>query len=421
MRREGEAPVEPNGQRAQQELRPPSAAGNQSLIVTPPRTYFDNAATSWPKPEAVYQAVDRYQREVGAPAGRSGYAEAVHVAREVAAARQAVARLLGADDPSRVIFTLNGTDALNLALHGLLRAGDHVVTSVLEHNSVLRPLRHLEQAGTIRVTRVPCDATGVVDPEAISGAVERDTRVVALVHASNVSGTIQPIEEAGRIAHDHGALLLVDAAQSLGQVPIDVARLPIDLVAAPGHKGLLGPLGTGVLWVAPGVENHLASVRQGGTGSRSEVDLQPEELPDKYEAGNLNVPGLVGLRHGVEWLLKRGVDMVRAHHQALTDRLLAGVQAISGVQIVGPAEAERRVGVVSLRVEGYDPQEVAAALDAGWLVQVRAGLHCAPLAHRALGTLATGGTVRFSIGPFTTDEDVDTAVLALQELTSGSM
>lgn len=390
-------------------------------MTTPRRIYLDNAATSWPKPEEVYAAVDRYQREVGAPAGRSAYAEASEAAQAVDGARQAIARLIGAADFRRVIFTLNGTDSLNLALHGALRPGDHVVTGVVEHNSVLRPLRALEDVGRIEVTRVGCDAAGVVDPEVVRASLRPNTRLIALTHASNVTGALQPVEEISTIARRHGALLLIDAAQSLGHVPLDVRRLSVDLLAAPGHKGLLGPLGTGVLYVAPGVEERLASIRQGGTGSRSEDDRQPEELPDKYEAGNLNVPGIVGLGAAVRWLRERGADAARRHEMSLIGRLLAGLSGIPGLVLYGPAAAADRVGVVSCSLEDYDPQEVAAMLDAACRVQVRAGLHCAPLMHRALGTLDRGGTVRFSVGPFNTEDDIDAAVEAMRELRAASV
>jgi cysteine desulfurase/selenocysteine lyase len=382
------------------------------------RIYLDNAATSWPKPDTVYGATDRYQREVGAPVGRSAYDEATEVGRLVTAARRSIARLISAQRPEHIVFTANGTDALNLAIHGSLRPGDHVVTSVIEHNSVLRPLRQLEDMGQITVTRVHCDAAGVVDPYEIRAALQANTRLVALVHASNVTGAIQPIAEVGRIAREHDALFLVDAAQSLGHTPISVAEAKIDFLAAPGHKGLLGPLGTGLLYVREGIEDRVNSVRQGGTGSRSEEDRQPAMLPDKFEAGNLNAVGIVGLLAGIEWLAQRGLDHVRRHETELTARLIAGLRDISSVQIHGPADAQRQVGVVSLSVEGYDPQEMAAALDAAARVQTRAGLHCAPLMHRALGTLQRGGTVRFSVGPFNTTEDIDAALAAVRELSS---
>ena len=382
-------------------------------MTSTPRIYLDNAATSWPKPESVYLAVEQFQRQIGAPAGRSTYREAVEVERLVAAARRRVAELIGVPDPRRIVFTANGTDSLNLALHGLLRTGDHVVTSVVEHNSILRPLRYLETQARITVDRVPCDAIGLVDPDAIRRAIRPNTRLIALIHASNVTGAIQPIEAVGRIAREHGVLFLVDAAQTLGQIEFDVAAVGAHLVAAPGHKGLLGPLGTGILYIAPGLEGQLEPIRQGGTGTRSESDVQPDSLPDRYEAGNHNVLGIIGLAAGVAELQRCGVAQIRRHHEALTTRLLTGLSSLPGVTLYGPRDARRQVGVVSINVTGYDPQEVAGALDQAHRVQVRAGIHCAPRMHRSLGTESVGGTVRFSVGSFNTEAEIDTAIQAV--------
>jgi cysteine desulfurase / selenocysteine lyase len=380
------------------------------------RTYLDNAATSWPKPEAVYQAVERFQREIGAAAGRGSYGEALESGRLVEMARSGVARLIAAGDPRRIIFTFNGTDSLNLALHGFLGPGDHVVTTKAEHNSVLRPLRELEEQAGVAVTRVDCDSVGQVDPDDIRKTIRPKTKLVAVIHASNVTGAIQPVAEIGRIARERGAALLVDAAQTLGHLPIAVDELGADLLAAPGHKGLLGPLGTGVLYVRPGLELSLHSFRQGGTGTRSEDDRQPESLPDKYEAGNHNVPGLAGLAAAVDFLETRGISVIRDHEIELLEPFLAELKQIEGVKVFGPDKTESRVGVVSIRIEGYDPQEVAAMLDASYGIQVRPGLHCAPLMHKAIGSFAGGGTVRFSFSPFTTAEEIDAALTGVREI-----
>jgi cysteine desulfurase/selenocysteine lyase len=382
------------------------------------RIYLDNAATSWPKPDAVYDAVDRYLRESGAPAGRSVYAEAHQANQAVVAARSALAKFIGADDSRRIIFTLNGTESLNLALHGLLREGDHVVTTVVEHNSVLRPLRELESHG-VQVDRVPCNVRGYVSPDDIRAAIKPNTKLVAVTHASNVTGTVQPVAEIARIAHERDALVLVDAAQTLGYLPIHVGELGIDLLAAPGHKGLLGPLGTGLLYIRPGLEERLTTLRQGGTGTQSDDDRQPQTLPHKYEAGSLNVPGIVGLGAGIDFLRLQG-NRLRSHHQQLTERLVAGLIEIDGVNVFGPAEPADRVGVVSVTIDRYDPQEVAAMLDGAHRVQVRAGFHCAPLMHRAIGTLDLGGAVRLSVGMFNTEADIDAAIAAVAEVTAES-
>ncbi len=382
---------------------------------------MDNAATSWPKPAAVYAAVDHYQRHEGAPAGRSGYAEAVTVTRAVEGVRRQVASLLGLADPTHLIFTANGTDSLNLVIHGLLRTGDHVITSVVEHNSVLRPLGHLEDAGRITVTRVGCDNSGMIEPDEVRAAIRPATRLIALAHASNVTGAVQPIEQVGRMAREAGVLVLCDAAQTLGHLPVDIEQLHVDFLAAPGHKGLMGPLGTGVLAIRPEVAHRLDSVRQGGTGTHSERTRQGDDLPSKFEAGNLNVPGILGLGAAVEFLRERGLEAIHREGLELTGRLLEGFRVIKGLRVLGPATAEERMPLVSIVIGGYDPQEVALSLDAVYRIQVRPGLHCAPAMHQWLATQATGGTVRFSLGAFTTSGEVDAAVGAVAEVASSEM
>jgi cysteine desulfurase family protein len=376
------------------------------------RIYLDNAATSWPKPEAVYRAIDDYYRRLGAPAGRGAYTEANETERLVASCRKKLAQLIGAGDPSRIVFTYNGTDSLNLALHGTLRPGDHVVTTVCEHNSVLRPLRFLAEHRNVTTTYVNCDAHGLVSPDDIRRAIQPATRLIALIHASNVTGAIQPVEEVGRIAAERQIPYLVDAAQSLGHVPVDVGRIGCQFLAAPGHKGLLGPLGTGLLYVAPGMEEPLLPLRQGGTGTRSDEDVQPTGMPDRYESGNLNVPGIAGLEAGVTEILTRGVKSIQEHAENLISKLL---RTIPGVTFYGPPRAEQRAGIVSLNLAGYDPRELASLLDSQWSIQTRAGLHCAPRMHAALGTVPSG-TLRLSVGPFNTAEQIDRVLAALQEI-----
>ncbi len=394
-------------------------AYNDSMATA--RIYLDNAATSWPKPEAVYRAVDHYLREIGGPNGRSGYREALEANRIVERARRGVAELVGARDLSRIVFGFNGTDVLNLALRGIVRPGDHVVATVCEHNSVLRPLRALRDTADVNVTYVPCDGQGFVSPDDVRAALRPNTRLVAVVHASNVTGAVQPIAEIGKVVRGSGAYFLVDAAQSLGHVPIDVGQLEVDLLAAPGHKGLLGPLGTGVLYIRPGVERELQPLRCGGTGSRSEEDRQPDELPDKYEPGNHNLPGLAGLAAATDFLRTETIEAVHIHHTQLTARLLEGLGDVPGLTIHGPQSTANRSSVVSITVEGYDPQELAAMLDASQRIECRAGLHCAPRMHEALGTAAGGGTLRLSPGYATSLEEIEAVVAALQEIASISV
>lgn len=383
------------------------------------RIYLDNAATSWPKPDVVYTAVDRYLRENGAPAGRSAYREAAVVEGLITSARSSIARLIGSDHAKQIVFTFNGTGALNLAIHGLLRPGDHAICTDADHNSVLRPLRYLEEHGRVEVTRVACDASGWVDPDDVRRAIRPNTKLVAMLHASNVTGVIEPAAEVAEIAHQHSARFLLDAAQSLGHWPVSVESLSVDLLAAPGHKGLLGPLGTGFLYIRDGIERKIESIAQGGTGTQSNEDRQPESTPDKFESGNHNVPGLVGLAAAVGWLESRGVESVYQHEKELGDQLRERLRRIPGVRLHGPADGQPAVAVVSISIEGYDPQEAAAVLDSAFRVQVRAGLHCAGRLHTTLRTIQGGGTVRFSAGAFNTPSDIEAAATAVEEIAGG--
>ena len=380
------------------------------------RIYLDNAATSWPKPDVVYTAVDRYLRENGAPAGRTASAQAGSIQTTIASTRQTMCRLIGTSEAKQIVFTTSGTTALNLAIHGLLRPGDHAICTQADHNSVLRPLRYLEQHRQVAVTRVSCNKFGLVDPEDIRRALRPNTRLVSMVHASNVTGVIEPAAAVGQIVREHGARFLLDAAQSLGHLPIAVDELNVDLLAAPGHKGLLGPLGTGVLFVRSGLEEEIDSLFQGGTGTESELDQQPSTLPEKYEAGNQNVPGLIGLDAGLGWLEQQGVATIRDYEQALAARLRAGFCKIPGVTVFGCESVAEFASVVSIAVEGYDPQEAAAVLESSFGIQTRAGLHCAAQLQAAMGTLKMGGTVRFSPGTFTSEDEIDAAIAAVGQL-----
>lgn len=375
--------------------------------------YLDNAATSFPKPPAVAESiVDFLERSAGNP-GRSGHALAVAAQTVVAATRSQLAALFGVPDPARIVFALNATDALNMALWGLLQPGDRVVTTSIEHNAVARPLHAMAERG-IEVTRVACAPDGTLDLDDLDRALRSGpVRLVAMCHASNVVGTILPVREAVQRAHEHGALFLLDAAQTAGVLSIDAREMGLDLLAFPGHKALLGPTGTGGLYVAPGVR--LSPLRQGGTGTRSEEERQPEELPAALEAGTVNTVGIAGLGAALRYLQQRGQQAIRAHEVALTTRLIEGLMDIPGLRIHGTGDAERQVATVSLSLESWEPVDVAAVLDSSFGIAVRSGLHCAPLAHRTLGTFPRG-TVRLSAGCFTTDDDVDQALAALRKL-----
>jgi len=373
--------------------------------------YLDNAASSHPKPEAVYEAAAMALR-LGANPGRSGHRSALDAARIVLDAREQVAALLGEADTSRIIFTLNGTQALNLALKGVLRPGDHVVTTHMEHNSVLRPLAALERRG-VTWTQADSKPDGTVRVEALERALRPNTRLLALTHASNVAGTLQDAAAAGNLCRRKGLLFLLDAAQSLGAIPLNAGELGVHLLAAPGHKGLLGPQGTGLLYVAPGVD--VEALTEGGTGSRSEERSMPEEMPEALEAGTLNTPGLAGLAAGVRYLQDRGVADVRRGEEEILAYLLPELRKVPGLALYGPADSERRVAVVAFNLEGRDGAHVGFALDEVYGIAVRVGLHCAPDAHKALGTFP-GGAVRASFGPFNTLADAETLVRALREI-----
>jgi cysteine desulfurase family protein len=380
------------------------------------RRYLDNAATSWPKPDAVYSAVERYQRDIGGNIGRAATRRGQELQGVVDRGRRQIAKLFGAESPQSIIFTFNGTDALNLAIHGWLSPGDHVITSVAEHNSILRPLRTMQDRHSIVVDYAPVGSSGILDPEAVRRLLRPRTRLIALTHASNVTGALQPVEEIGRVAREAGAAFLVDGAQTAGHVPIDLRSLEADFLACSGHKGLLGPLGTGLLYIRPGRERELRPIRQGGTGSASESEDVPDQLPGRYEAGSHNASGLVGLETGVGWILEQGIQQLRSHDMELTGRLFERLSETAGVTVFGPRDPAQRAGVVSIRVAGMDSQTCSAILDQEFGIETRAGLHCAPRMHRALGTLAEGGLVRFSVGPFTTRDDVDAAADAVAAL-----
>jgi len=377
--------------------------------------YLDNSATSWPKPKEVLESIRKAIEQYGANPGRSGHKLAIEAARIIYETREALAELFGLEDPERVILTKNVTEALNLVLYGFLKPGDHVITSSMEHNSVMRPLRDLEKKG-VEVTQIRASEKGEIDPQDVLKSIRKNTKLIVLVHLSNVTGTIMPVEEVLKISKDHGIPLLLDAAQSAGTIPINLKELPVDLLAFTGHKGLFGPQGTGGLIInTEGLEERIEPLMRGGTGSKSEEEEQPEFLPDKYESGTPNTPGIAGLGEGVRFILKEGIERIREKKEKLTLKLIEGLKEIKGVKLYGPLDPKKQIGIVSFNLEGKSPSEVSHLLDEKYNILSRPGLHCAPSAHKSIRTFPFG-TVRFSVGYFNTEEEIEYAIRAVRDL-----
>lgn len=377
--------------------------------------YLDNAATSRPKPDCVCEAMTRFMRDVGASPGRSGHRLATEAERTRFDARETIAELFGVSDPMRVIFAQNATQALNLVIRGLLPPGAHAVTTSMEHNSVMRPLAAAEQRG-VTVSIVPCQPDGTMSPEAIEEHIRPETRLIVANHASNVCGTVLPIRAIGAIARQRGIPFLVDAAQTAGGHPIDVPTDNIDLLAFTGHKGLLGPSGTGGLVIHDDFDiSPLPPMTCGGTGSRSEHETQPDFLPDKYESGTPNLVGIAGLAAATRYLLKRGVERIREHELNVTQQLIDGLCNISRVRVFGTKDAKQQTTAVSFTIDGHSVSDVACTLDERFGIMCRPGLHCAPRAHRTLGTFPDG-TIRFAPGAFTTETEIERAVEAVESI-----
>jgi cysteine desulfurase family protein len=373
--------------------------------------YFDQAATSWPKPDAVVEAVTAALRASSASPGRSTHAMSVTAARTVFRAREAMAELLGVDDSGRIAFTLNVTQALNTVLYGLLKPGDHVLTTSMEHNSVMRPLARLAEIRGVEVSVVEADRQGGIDPDDFRTLIRPTTRLAVVNHGSNVTGTLAPLAEIK--AALEGLPLVVDAAQTAGVLPLTPVTEIADVLAFTGHKGLMGPTGTGGLWVRPGIA--VGSLIQGGTGSRSEHEIQPDFMPDCLEAGTPNTHGLAGLAAAVDYILEIGLEHIRDHETALTKAFLDGLGNMEGVRVYGPKNIKEITAVVSINIDGYSPSDLAFVLDREYGVAVRAGLHCAPRAHKTIGSFPQG-TVRFSFGWFNTLDEVRRVLAALDEI-----
>lgn len=372
--------------------------------------YLDNAATTYPKPEKVYETIDDCMRNYCANPGRSGHKMAYKSAMVVEETRDKIARLFNIKNPMDVVYTFNATDSLNLAIKGFLKPGDHVVTTSMEHNSVLRPIMQLENIG-VSHTFVNADKDGRVNPSDIETAINEKTRLIVTTHASNVVGTLVDIKFIGEIAKKHKIAYLVDASQSAGVYNINIGELNIDMLAMPGHKCLLGPQGTGVLYVNNKIR--LESQREGGTGSNSEEIIQPNLYPDKYESGTHNTPGIAGLGAGVDFILETGIDNIRRHEEELTQYFIDGVSKIENLILYGPKSAKEKAAVVAINIGDMDSGEVTFRLNSEFDIATRSGIHCAPLAHQTIGTIKQGA-VRFSFGYFNTKSDVDKAIEALR-------
>ena len=384
-----------------------------------PRTYLDNASTTFPKPPCVAEAVFAYMTQMGTNVGRGEYASAFDAEDMVYDVRCALCDLFGGPDASDVVLTRNVTEALNLVLKGLLRPGDHVVVTSMEHNAVMRPLTQLAALG-VSFDRARCAPDGTLDPAELERLIRPDTRAVVMTHASNVCGTILPVEATGELCHAHGVPLIVDAAQTAGVVPLSMRRCGASAICFTGHKGLLGPQGTGGCVLEPKFAGQLEALVAGGTGSRSDSEEMPSFMPDRLEAGTPNLPGIAGLRASLAWLAETGMDTVRDHEIGLTRHLLDGLGPLAAegrVRMVGLPDTEGRTGVVSIQTPGHDLSQVAHDLDARYGIQTRVGLHCAPSAHRTLRTYPAG-TIRFSLGWANTEQDVTQALDALTDLLS---
>ncbi|MEW6660978.1 MAG: aminotransferase class V-fold PLP-dependent enzyme [Bacillota bacterium] len=380
-----------------------------------PYIYFDNAATSRQKPAGVYQAIETFFREVNCNPGRGAYSLALEAGRHILEARSLLAKFFNVPKPNQVIFTANVTQALNTAIKGLLRPGDHVLTTSMEHNAVARPLTWMRDNWGIEFDAVPCSKEGLLDPGDVVKLARRNTKLLVCTHASNVTGSIIPIVELGAIAKERGWYFVIDAAQTAGALPIDFQAANADVLAFTGHKHLLGPMGTGGFCISLRAAEHAYPLVTGGTGSISDREYQPDFLPDKFESGTLNVPGIAGLAAGVNHLLQVGLETIRAHELLLTEYFRQGLERMDGITVYGPREPRLATGTISINMVQRDNADLSFQLDDQFGIMTRPGLHCAPWAHQTIGTFPMG-TLRFSLGVYNTTEEVDFALKALTAL-----
>jgi len=376
--------------------------------------YLDNGATSFPKPEEVYRFMDQFYRNFGVSPGRSGYDLCIETGELVEDARRLLCQFFNGSDPNRLCFGYNSTDALNLAIYGMLQRGDHAISTTIEHNSVLRPLFHLAEYEGVEVDYVPFDAKGFVDPDDFVKLFRKNTRLVVVNHASNVIGTIQPIAEIGRHCREHGIPFVIDASQSAGMIPIDMEAMNVDVVAFTGHKSLMGPTGIGGLYVREGIE--IRHTRAGGTGVRSAVRTHLDEYPYRLEYGTLNTVGVSGLHAGVKWVQEQGIENIHRHEMTLAHMLRDGLREIPGVTLYCLDDLADHISVLTFNVDGLEALNTGTILDVDYNIACRTGLHCAPLVHEQIGTAEIHGSVRFGIGPFNTEAHIRTAIEAVREI-----
>mgnify|MGYP000880604238 CR=1 FL=1 len=375
--------------------------------------YLDNAATSFPKPYIVYDEINRCMRNYCANPGRSGHKMSLASAMAVQKTRETISMLFNINNPMQILFTKNATEALNIVIQGVINEGDHVITTSMEHNSVLRPLKQLEKNKRVETSIVWGNKLGIIDPNSINKLIKSNTCLIICTLSSNVNGIIMPIEEIGKIAKDKNVPFLLDASQGAGSISIDVKKMNLSFMAFPGHKSLLGPQGTGGLYIKEGTL--VNPLLQGGTGSFSNILEQPELMPDSHESGTLNLPGLVGLDAGIKFVKCLGPENIQLYKDLLLDRFFEGVQCIKGIKVFSAPVHNKNSGVLALNFSDYDSTEIAEVLDKRYNIAVRGGFHCSPLAHKTLGT-ETQGMIRFSLGCFNTIEEIDYTVKALQEI-----
>lgn len=376
--------------------------------------YLDNGATSFPKPEEVYAFMDKFYRQFGVNPGRSGYDLCMEAGEVVEETRQMLTKFFNGKDPDRLCFSYNSTDALNIIIFGMLQKGDHAISTTIEHNSVLRPLFHLEKYNGVEVDYIPFNEKGFIEPESFKEKFKTNTKLVIVNHASNVIGTIQPIKEIGELCRKHGIPFAIDASQSAGKIPVDIEELNVDIVAFTGHKSLLGPTGIGGLYVREGIE--IRHTRAGGTGVRSAVRTHLDEYPYRLEYGTHNTLGIAGLHAGVKWIQERGMDKLHEHEMKLTKKLRDGLKDVDGVTLYCQDDLKDHISVLLFNVDGFEALNTGTILDVDYNIACRTGLHCAPLVHEQLGTVEIHGGVRFGIGPFNTEEDIQTAIEAVKDI-----